>query len=82
MMMLNDNLTEHEMNILKLLAKGYSNSLIASTVYISKSTLTRNLRSIAEKLGESGRENILRQSLINELIHVSDLRRSPNERVH
>ena len=75
----NNNLSEYEMNILKLLAKGYSNALIASNVYISKSTLTRNIRSIAEKLGESGRENILRQALIHGLLNVQDLRRSPNE---
>ena len=74
-MILNDNLTEHEMIILKLLAKGYSNSLIASTVYISKSTLGRHINSIGQKLGVSGRENILRQALINGLIQVSDLRR-------
>ena len=75
MKMLNDKLTEHEMNILKLLAKGYSNAHIASTVYISKSTLTRIFRSIAEKLGVSGRENILRQALINGLLDVHDLSR-------
>ena len=75
MKMLNDYLTEHEMIILKLLAKGYSNSIIASNVYISKSTLTRNLRSIAEKLCVSGRENILRQALIDGLLEVQDLRR-------
>ena len=75
MKMLNDNLTEHEMNILKLLAKGYSNSLIASTVYISKSTLTNHLHRIAEKLGVSGRFDILRLALINGLLDVQDLRR-------
>ena len=79
MKMLNDNLSEHEMNILKLLAKGYSNPLIASTVYISKSTLTRHINSIGQKLGVSGRFDILRQALILGLLDVQDLRRSPNE---
>ena len=75
MKMLNDNLTEHEMFILKLLAKGYSNSLIADSVHISKSTMWNHLHRIGQKLGVSGRENILRQALINGLIQVSDLRR-------
>ena len=75
MMILNDNLTEHEMIILKLLAKGYSNPLIASTVYISKSTLGRHINSIGQKLGVSGRFDILRQALILGLLDVQDLRR-------
>ena len=79
MMILNDNLSEHEMNILKLIAKEYSNSLIASIVYISKSTLNRHINSIGQKLGVSGRFDILRQSLINGLLDIQDLRRSPNE---
>ena len=74
-MILNDNLTEHEMIILKLLAKGYSNSHIASTVYICKSTLGRHINSIGQKLGVSGRFDILRQALINGLLDVQDLRR-------
>ena len=76
---LNDNLTEHEMNILKLLAKGYSNPLIASTVYISKSTMWNHLHRIGQKLGVSGRFDILRHALILGLLDVQDLRRSPNE---
>ena len=79
MKMLNDNLTEHEMNILKLLAKGYSNSLIASYAYISKNTVSNHLHHIAQKLGVSGRFDILRQALIHGLLDVQDLRRSPNE---
>ena len=72
---LNYNLTEHEMNILKLLAKGYSNRLIASSLYISKSTLCRHLHSIAQKLDVSGRFDILRLALINGLLDIRDLRR-------
>ena len=79
MKMLNDNLTEHEMNILKLLAKGYSNPLIASTVYISKSTLTRHINSIGQKLGVSGRFDILRHALILGLLDVQDLRKEYHE---
>ena len=79
MKMLNDNLTEHEMNILKLLAKGYSNPLIASTVYISKSTLTRHINSIGQKLGVSGRFDILRHALILGLLDVKDLRKEYHE---
>ena len=74
MMILNDNLSEHEMNILKLIAKEYSNSLIASIVYISKSTLNRHINSIGQKLGVSGRFDILRQALINGLLDVQDLK--------
>ena len=76
---LKDNLTEYEMNILKLLAKGYSNNMIASTVYCSRGNLNEHLRKIALKLGVSSgvyrRENILRQALISRLLDVQDLRR-------
>ena len=79
MKMINDNLTEHEMNILKLLAKGYSNRSIAENVYITERTVWNHIHRIGQKLGVSGKVNILRQALINGLLDVQDLRRSPNE---
>ena len=76
MKMLNDNLTDHEMNILKLLAKGYSHKEIAAILGISSvSAVSNKLHRLARKFGVSGQVNILRSALINGLLQLRGLRR-------
>ena len=80
MMTLNDNLSVHEINILKLLTKGYSHKEIAAILELPfVSAVSNKLHRLARKLGVSGQVNILRQVLINGLLDVQNLRRSPNE---
>ena len=75
-MMLNDNLTEHEKNILKLLAKGYSHKEIAAILGdFSVSAVSNKLHRLSRKFGVSGQVNILRSALINGLLRLRDLRR-------
>ena len=75
-MMLNYNLSEHEMIILKLLAKGYSHKEIAAFLGVaSVSSVSNKLHRLARKLGVSGQVNILRSALINGLLRIPDLRR-------
>ena len=75
-MMLNDNLTEHEKNILKLLAKGYSHKEIAAILGTSSvSVVNKKLHRLSRKFGVSGQVNILRSALINGILDIRDLRR-------
>ena len=79
-MILNDNLTEHEMIILKLLAKGFSHKEIAAILGVpSVSSVSNKLHRLARKFGVSGQVNILRQALINGMLHLRDLRREYHE---
>lgn len=46
-----DDLSERERELLALMAKGYSNSGIAGTLYLSPKTVETHVRSIFMKLG-------------------------------
>lgn len=48
-------LSKREIEIIKLVAKGYSNKLIASNLFISDETVKKHLRNIFSKLGVSSR---------------------------
>lgn len=50
-----DLLTEREVEVLKALAKGYSNQQIAEELYISQRTVQNHLHNIYNKLGINGR---------------------------
>lgn len=50
-----DILTEREIEVLKALAKGYSNQQIAEELYISQRTVQNHLHNIYNKLGINGR---------------------------
>ena len=77
---LNNNLTEHEMNILKLLAKGYSHKEISAIIGTSSvSAVNKTLHILSRKFGVSGQVNILRSALINGMLHLRDLRREYHE---
>lgn len=50
-----DLLTDREIEVLKALAKGYSNQQIAEKLYISQRTVQNHLHNIYNKLGINGR---------------------------
>lgn len=65
------SLTEREVTILKLLAKGYSNKEMANAVYISQDTVKAHLKHIFEKLGVDCRTKavvkVIRHSIIGDI---------------
>ena len=75
MIKLNDELTERELDILKLMAKGYSQRDIASCIFYSISSVGRFGRNIAQKLCcISGKLNIIRTALILGILTIDDLK--------
>lgn len=50
-----DSLTAREVDVLKLVAKGFSNKLVADTLSITEDTVKGHLRNILSKLGASDR---------------------------
>lgn len=51
--------TRREIRVLQLLAQGYSNSAMASSLFLSESTVRTHLRSINTKLGARSRTHAL-----------------------
>jgi DNA-binding NarL/FixJ family response regulator len=52
---LTDKLTERELDVLRLLAKGMTNTDIAATLHLSEGTVRNHVSAILEKLGVSDR---------------------------
>jgi DNA-binding NarL/FixJ family response regulator len=52
---LTEKLTEKETDVLRLLAKGFSNSEIAAQLYLSEGTVRNHVSAILEKLGAADR---------------------------
>ncbi len=50
-----DKLTERELDVLRLIAKGFNNSDIASQLHLSEGTVRNHVSAILEKLGVSDR---------------------------
>lgn len=55
-----DSLTQKEMEILKLLGEGYSNSAMAEKLFVSESTVCTHLRNIYSKFGVRSRMQAVR----------------------
>ena len=53
--MLTDKLTERELDVLRLIAKGINNSEIANQLHLSEGTVRNHVSAILEKLGVSDR---------------------------
>ncbi len=53
--LLTQKLTERELDVLRLLAKGMTNAEIASALYLSEGTVRNHISAILEKLGVSDR---------------------------
>lgn len=63
-----DVLTEREIDVLKALAKGYSNIQIAESLYISQRTVQNHLHNIYNKLGINGRTEAVKYAFEEGLI--------------
>jgi DNA-binding CsgD family transcriptional regulator len=61
-------LTEREIQILKLIATGYSNTQIGKLLDISHRTVDTHRTNIRNKLGVSGLAGMIRYALLNQII--------------
>ncbi|MCA9961043.1 MAG: response regulator transcription factor [Anaerolineales bacterium] len=62
------NLTERELDVLRLLVKGYRNAEIASALTLTEQTIKNYLRRIYNKLGVSTRVEAVRQAMKQNLV--------------
>jgi two-component system, NarL family, response regulator NreC len=62
-------LTERELEVLRLVALGYTNTEIASRMYISPRTVETHRANLQAKLGISGRPRLVRYALEHGVIH-------------
>lgn len=58
-----EHLTDRELNIIKLVAKGFSNKQIASQMYVTESTIKFHLQNASKKLGTHGRAEIVHRAM-------------------
>lgn len=65
---LTESLTERELEILKLIAKGYKNKQIAETACITEGTVKLHINNILRKLGVQDRTQALIKAMENDLI--------------
>jgi len=63
-----DDLTERELEILRLIALGHTNSEIAGKLYLSVRTVESHRAHIQQKVGRSTRAELVRYALDHELI--------------
>lgn len=63
-----DDLTEREVEVLKLVAKGFSNKEISKTLYISEGTVKNYISSLYDKLGIGERSKLILFALDNKLV--------------
>lgn len=62
-------LTERELEVLRLVALGYTNAEIAKRMYISPRTVETHRANLQTKLGVSGRPELVRYALEHGVIH-------------
>lgn len=62
-------LTERELEVLRLVALGYTNTEIAKQMYISPRTVETHRSNLQRKLGVSGRPELVRYALQRGVIH-------------
>jgi two-component system, NarL family, response regulator NreC len=62
------DLTERELDVLRLIALGHTNSEIASQLYLSVRTVETHRAHIQQKLGMSSRAELVRYALDNDLV--------------
>lgn len=66
----NSILTDREIDILNLIAKGYSNSGISETLYISLNTVKTHIKNIFQKLEVGDRAQAVMTALKKDIIHM------------
>jgi two-component system response regulator NreC len=62
------DLTERELDVLRLIALGHTNTEIAGQLYLSVRTIETHRSHIQQKLGLSKRAELVRYALDNDLI--------------
>ena len=62
-------LTDRELEVLRLVALGHTNSEIASKMYISPRTVETHRANLQSKLGVTGRPELVRYALEHGVIH-------------
>jgi len=65
-----ETLSERELEVLALMAKGEGNKLIASNLIISESTVKTHIQSIFQKLGVSDRTEAVTEAIKKGIIHL------------
>ena len=63
-----DNLTEREIEILKLVAEGYSSPEIGQKLFISPRTVDTHRNNLIQKLDVHGVAGLIRFAVINKVI--------------
>jgi two-component system response regulator NreC len=63
-----DDLTERELEVLRLIALGHTNSEIAGKLYLSVRTVESHRAHIQQKVGRSTRAELVRYALDHELV--------------
>lgn len=67
-----DPLSERELEVLELMARGHSNKDIARELWIGESTVKTHVSHVLRKLGESDRTNAVLRALRAGLVHLGD----------
>ena len=67
------DLTEREMEILRLIAQGFSNADIAERLFLSEGTIRNYTKSLFKKLGVSARTQAAVVAIKNGLVKISEL---------
>jgi DNA-binding NarL/FixJ family response regulator len=67
------SLTNREEQVLKLIAEGFTNREISSSLSISESTVENHIHHIYEKLGVSNRAQAIIHALVSKIALLEDL---------
>ena len=63
-----DDLTEREVEVLRLIAQGNSNREVGNELFIAEGTVRRHVSNIYEKIGATNRADATRYALDQELV--------------
>lgn len=66
------NLTAHEIRVVKLVARGYTNREIAKELFCSADTIGSHIKHCTSKLNTSGRLSLVIAALQKELITLDE----------
>ena len=69
-----NEISQRELEVLKLFAKGLSKKEISERLIISVKTVSTHIERISDKLNVHGGVNMLRYALINGILTIEDLK--------